>query len=115
MLEKSIKVLKHTNAKMVIPLMVSGAFHSDLMKEGEEEFGGYMKNYVFSPPQLKVMSNYTGELYTEDVFQSLKKQISNPVRWFDIISKLIHQNATFFEIGTGDTLTKIVSNIKKNR
>ncbi len=115
-MDKAVKVLKNTNAKMVIPLMVSGAFHSSLMKSGETAFEEYMNKYTFSKPQLDVMSNYTGQTYVEkDVFSSLKKQISNPVRWYDIMKGLMQKNATFFEIGHGDVLTKIIGNIQMNR
>ena len=113
---RSVNYFKEAGAKAVVPLKVSGAFHSRLMVEAEEAFGDFMKQFTFSKPRIRVMSNYTGQEYREsDLFSCLKKQISNPVQWCRLASTLDKEGADFREVGPGTVLTGIIKNIKANR
>ncbi len=100
------KNLEHC-AKRVIPLSVSGAFHSPFMQKAQNEFMTCLKSYSFSPLQGKVFSNVTADLYQdEDIPHLLSQQIVRPVRWREIVLHMKKLGVErIIELGTGTTLT----------
>lgn len=96
-----------------IPLNVSGAFHSSLMKNAKNEFSTFVSEFDFKHCKTPVISNFTGKLYENGKEKnSLIEQITNPVRWTDIIQYLIEQGQyIFYEIGPGEVLTKLNNKI----
>ena len=88
-----------------IPVKVSGAFHSPFMKNASDRFAAELDKTEFAPLQIPVYSNYTSDVYPEDVAGTLKMQIANPVKWEQIIRNMIAAGAdTFIELGAGNTL-----------
>jgi malonyl CoA-acyl carrier protein transacylase len=111
---KAQPYFQNANA-MFIPLNTSGAFHSRYMKEAETEYTKFVKKAKFAKPNIPVVANVTGQLYTvENAAQNLISQISNCVRWTDSIVYLLTQgDMEFEELGVGDVLTKLIRAIKK--
>lgn len=73
----------------VVPLAVSGAFHSKLMKEAAEAFGAYLKEVSFKQGICSVMGNVTAEFYgAEQAKEMLTRQIYSPVQWVKTINNL---------------------------
>lgn len=117
-IKEAIKIFKETKAKAVIPLQVSGAFHSYLMMNAENKFSDFTANLTFNIPVIPVISNYTGLPYKSDL-RDLKdkivKQISNPVRWYDSINYLLNKQCEFYEIGESNILSNMIDKIKNNQ
>ena len=98
-----------------IPLKVSGGFHSPFMAGASEAFGEILSNVKFQSPVIPLYSNLTGDLYSGDMKELLKKQISAPVRWETIIRSMIADGVdTFIEVGPGNVLQSLIAKIDKN-
>jgi malonyl CoA-acyl carrier protein transacylase len=100
-------------ALMCVPLKVSGAFHSRYMKQAAHEFAQFISQYTFSPLQIPVIANVTADLYDENKIKDyLVKQITEPVRWTQIIRFLKEKGETVFvEVGPGNVLTRLVAQV----
>jgi malonyl CoA-acyl carrier protein transacylase len=106
--------LKDSGARMVVPLKVSGAFHSRMMNEPAAEFAVFLQNFSFSLPQFPVFSNVEAQPYSsaDAIPELLIKQIFSPVRWTDLIQGLRLKNIEeFIECGPGKVLTKLLRQI----
>jgi [acyl-carrier-protein] S-malonyltransferase len=104
------KKLSEEGAK-VIPLMVSGAFHSPLMKQIAEPFKKVLSKTEIKKPRVPVYSNVTGEKVIEvsDIRKLLNAHIQNPVRWVDTLLNMKRDGIErFIEIGYRSILIKMV-------
>jgi len=93
-----------------IPLTVSGPFHSPFMLPAQEALAVRLDTLVFSPPSIPVVSGVTGETHSSaaGLKMLLRRQITAPVRWIDVLCKLVEFGVTTaIEVGSGDILTKI--------
>ncbi len=99
---------------MVIPLKVSGAFHSPHMSGAQNQFQAFLSQFKFSSPTIPVIANYTGQPYKDiEIHQNLIQQITHPVRWTEIIEFFIQKGETDLEeVGPGAVLTGLVRRIK---
>ncbi len=118
LLDKAIPLIKERGAKRVIPLKVSGAFHSPLMKEGANKLTKIIDNIEFKDTTLPVLSCATGKLINkgEEIKENLKKQMTSPVYWvkgIEEIEKQLHPEM-YIEIGPGKVLTGLVKKIIKD-
>ena len=95
-----------------IPLKVKGAFHSPFMNAAAESFADALKAAEVKERSIKLYSNLTAEVYTDDVVGLLSRQICNPVQWETIVRNMIADGVdTFIEIGPGKTLTNMIKKI----
>ena len=109
--------LKEIGARRIIPLNVSGAFHSPLLKEAGEELFEILKPISIKDPLIPYVSNVTGDyIYDKsDIKELLSKQVYSPVRWQQSVEKMIDSGVnTFIEIGPGKTLSKFVKKINSD-
>lgn len=99
---------------IVIPLKVSGAFHSRLMQTAADEYRAVLESVVFQAPAIPVIANYTSLPYDPAAIDdTLNRQLVSPVRWTDSIRYLLKQeNPEFHEIGPGNMLSRLVTQIK---
>lgn len=113
--EKAKGEFEAAGARMVVLLKVSGAFHSRLMKDAENEFAVFMNGFAFSPLRIPVMANVTAAPYANsEIKQNLAKQISSSVRWIETIQHLMDEpEPQFEEIGPGNVLAGLLKRIKK--
>ncbi len=98
----------------VIPLTVSGAFHSPAMREAAAGFAKELEEADFGRPEVPVLSNVTAGLYggAEDVRRRLVEQLYSPVRWHESVLRMIGEGSdVFIETGPGRVLSKLVSRI----
>ena len=109
-LDRAKPVLEGAGARMVMPLKVSGAFHSRYMVAARREFEAFLQPFSFAAPRFPVISNATARPYTEaEVKYLLAEQITRPVRWSEIIQFLLRQPAmSFEEVGPGNVLTGLL-------
>jgi len=113
-LEESIPLVKSAGAKRVIPLPVSGAFHSDLMISAQKQFRSVICDYVFGEPKIDFVANTTGNLVktSKEIKELLIRQITNPVLWEKSIQLMKETGIShFIELGPGTILSGIVRRI----
>lgn len=115
--QKIVELGKEIGAKRVIPLEVSGPFHSSLMKPAAEQLAEVLAGVSVSPAQVPVVANVTAQPVTEPerIRELLVEQVYSPVLWEDSIGWLIGQGVdTFVEIGSGSVLAGLIKKIDRN-
>jgi trans-AT polyketide synthase/acyltransferase/oxidoreductase domain-containing protein len=97
----------------VVPLPVSGAFHSPLMAPAHHEFLAFLREQPLQPPAVPVVSNATARPYrAEELGQALADVLVRPVRWLESIRWLLRQGPLLFqEAGPGRVATSLVRQI----
>lgn len=103
-------------AKRVLPLNVSGAFHSPLMEVPSIEMGKALRRATWSAPKVKVYANVTSKPMQDggDYATLLERQLLNPVRWSESVQHMIEDGVTtFVECGGGDVLGGLIKRISK--
>ena len=103
----SATLLKEAGAKRVIPLAVSGAFHSRLMKNASDKFVDFVNELEVKDAKIPVITNVDAkpETKAEAFKEKMPKQICSSVYWTQTIQYLAEQGVdTFIEIGPGKVL-----------
>lgn len=109
-------VLKEKGAKRVIPLNVSGPFHSQMLIGAGERLKKDLEKVQMNEFSVPYVANLTADYVTspENVRELLEKQISSPVKWQQSVEKMLAEGVdTFVEIGPGKTLSSFVKKINK--
>lgn len=115
--EKASLLAKEKGARRVIPLEVSGPFHSELMKPAAEKLAAVLDEVAISNAEIPVIANVTADIMQEadDIKQKLIEQIYSPVLWEDSVRKLLELGVdTFVEIGPGSVLTGLVRKVDRS-
>ena len=110
----SLSPLKEAGAKLVVPLKVSGAFHSRMMADPASKFSEFLEGFSFNSPAISVFANVTAAPYPDSssIAETLVRQIHSPVRWTDTILGMRSAGADVFEeCGPGKVLTKLLRQI----
>ena len=113
-IKSSVTILKEAGAKLVVPLKVSGAFHSRMMQAPSEEFSSYIEAFSFSLPKFPVIANVKASSYSsiEEIPSLLVKQMHSSVLWTASIQSIRSSGVTdFVECGPGNVLTKLLRQI----
>ncbi len=108
--KKAEEKLKAKGA-LVIPLKVSGAFHSPLMQEVTLPFKKVLSKTEIKKPLIPVYSNVTGEpvIEPDEILETLGSQIEKPVQWVKSLQNMKKDGIErFIEIGHKSILTKMV-------
>lgn len=109
--------LKESGAKRVIPLNVSGPFHSAMLAEAGEKLAEVLADVKLNLLEIPYVTNVTAD-YVEDIKdtkQLLAVQVASSVRWQQSMERLIADGVdTFVEIGPGRTLAGFMRKIDKN-
>lgn len=104
-------------AKRVLPLNVSGAFHSPLMVEAAAEMGKALGQIIFEPGERAVYSNVTSEKVEEAAEwpDLLERQLRSPVRWTETVEHMrLDGITTFVECGVGEVLSGLIRRIDRD-
>jgi [acyl-carrier-protein] S-malonyltransferase len=112
--EKASEKLKEAGAKRVLPLKVSGPFHSPLLSEAGEKLYEFLEDVKFSQVEHPYVANYTAEYVkdSENIRELLKKQVSGSVKFEQSIRTMLADGVdTFIEVGPGKTLSGFVKTI----
>ena len=106
------KSLKNIGAK-VIPLSVSGAFHSKLMSEAKNKLSDIINTSSFNEVCYPIVSNFNAKpnRSIEAIKHALIEQIDNPVQWSKSIKSLSKLSSEFLEIGPKKVLSNIIKKI----
>ena len=111
------EALKEAGAKRVLPLKVSGPFHSPMLKPAGEKLLDVLADVEVDDPTVPYVSNTTAELITsnDQVKELLGRQVYSSVCWEQSIEKMIADGAdTFVEIGPGKTLCGFMRKIDRS-
>ena len=115
--EKASEALKEAGAKRVLPLNVSGPFHSPMLEEAGKELGQVLENVELSPLEIPYVTNVTAE-YVTDISETkalLAQQVAFSVRWQQSVENMIADGVdTFVEIGPGRTLAGFMRKISRD-
>ena len=115
--EKASEVLLEAGAKRVLPLKVSGPFHSPMMKEAGEKLEQVLQEIELSPLRIPYVTNVTAEYVKEigDTRKLLKEQVASSVCWQQSMERMIADGVTtFIEIGPGRTLAGFLKKISRD-
>lgn len=112
--ERACQIAQEMGAKRVVPLNVSGAFHSPLMQEAADALRSELESVRICDARIPAASNYTGRLHTlaDEIRQNLAAQITGSVRWIECVESLLGSGAdAFVEIGPGSVLSGLIKRI----
>ena len=111
---KASELAKAAGAKRVLPLNVSGAFHSALMAPAVEAMEYALRDAVIQSASIPVVANLTADYETtpDEIRANLAAQIDHPVRWEETILRLVGDGFdTFVEVGSGTVLAGLMKRI----
>ncbi|MDM8210399.1 ACP S-malonyltransferase [Mediterraneibacter glycyrrhizinilyticus] len=115
--EKASEELKAAGAKRVMPLNVSGPFHSPMLEEAGRELGQVLAGVQLSELEIPYVTNVTAE-YVTDISETkalLATQVASSVRWQQSVENMIADGVdTFVEIGPGRTLAGFMRKISRD-
>lgn len=111
------ELLVEAGAKRVVPLAVSGAFHSVYMESARTELAEAISKTEFKTPVCPVYQNVDALPHTsfEEIRANLLLQLTSPVRWTQEVKNMISDGAEqFIECGPGEVLTGLVKRIRRS-
>jgi [acyl-carrier-protein] S-malonyltransferase len=112
--DRAIEKCKTRGAKRAMPLPVSAPFHSTLMQPAAERLKGHIRNVKMGVPQFAVVNNVDVRIEHEAsrIKDALVRQAASPVRWVEIIRKMVESGATHIvECGPGRVLAGMTKRI----
>jgi [acyl-carrier-protein] S-malonyltransferase len=115
--ESAIEAIKAAGGQKIIPLAVSGAFHSSLMQPAAEKFKKPLSLAKINSPKFPIVHNVDGRpgSHPEEIRQKLSTQITSSVQWVETIEFMVSQGVGhFIEIGPGKVLTGLIKRINSN-
>ena len=113
---KTNEMAQQAGAKRVIPLDVSGPFHSSLMAPAADKLKEVLENVLVSKPNMCFIPNVTAEILTDEVRIKglLTKQVSHTTYWHKSISALMELGINnYFEFGPGKVLRGLLGRIDR--
>ncbi|MDD7389033.1 MAG: ACP S-malonyltransferase [Lachnospiraceae bacterium] len=115
--EQAAEELKKAGARRVLPLNVSGPFHSPYLAEAGEELGRVLEQVELHELEIPYVTNVTAE-YVTDICETkalLAKQVASSVRWEQSVRNMIAEGVdTFVEVGPGKTLAGFIKKIDRS-
>ncbi len=116
--ERAGERLKESGAKRVLPLKVSGAFHSPLMEPAAEGLRTELAGVEFAEPAFPVIANASAEPVRDAAAARtlLGQQLTAPVRWVESMQRAVAEagdEVTFVEVGPGAVLSGLLRRIER--
>lgn len=110
-LAKATELLLARGVRRVMPLNVSGAFHSSLLIEASKELNVLLNKVPIQRPLIDVYFNISGQPES-DIISALTRQIHSTVQFVSTIENMVRDGVdTFVEIGPGTVLSGFVKKI----
>ncbi len=109
-----VSALANAKGAKSVPLKVSGAWHSALIKDAQDEFKVNLDSISFSSPQKSLLFNVTADSSDnpDEIKEIMGRQLCSPVRWYDAIQRLIDEDVeVFVEVGPGRVLAGLLKKI----
>lgn len=114
--EEASNLAKEKGARRIIPLQVSGPFHSSLMKPAAEKLADVLDQLTINNAVIPVVANVSATEVTDasDIKKKLINQVYSPVLWEDTVQYLLDQGVDIFiEIGSGNVLSGLVKKVNR--
>ena len=111
---KAGELLSAAGAKRVVPLAVSGAFHSKFMENAGKEFANFVSELDLNDASIPVFTNVDAEatILGAEFKNKMPKQIYSSVQWTQSVQKMVAECVdTFVEIGPGKVLAGLIKKI----
>jgi [acyl-carrier-protein] S-malonyltransferase len=111
------ELAKAAGAKRVIPLAVTAPFHCALMKPAEERLAPVLNALTAADPRIPVVANVDAEpkRTAGECVAALVRQVSSPVRWEDVVKRLLREGVnTFIELGPGTVLSGLIKKVDRS-
>ena len=112
--ERAGAILLEKGAKRVLPLKVSGAFHSPLMEKARDEFAQVVNSIIVNDAKAPVYANVTAGpvIAADDIRRLMVEQLVSPVRWTESVLAMKNDGVTgALEIGPGNVLAGLIKRI----
>ena len=113
--DRAVELLQEAGAKRLIPLKVSGPFHTALLEPASQKLAETLAQVNFSDFTCPLVGNTEAAvMQKEDITQLLTRQVKEPVRFYESIAVMQEAGVTnFIEIGPGKVLSGFVKKIDK--
>lgn len=115
-LEAIAALARAAGAKRVVPLQVSGPFHSSLMEPVARELATVLNQVPLADPVVPVVANVTADYArtAAAVRENLRQQVARPVRWEESMGRLLADGyRTFVEVGPGNVLSGLLKRLDR--
>jgi [acyl-carrier-protein] S-malonyltransferase len=115
-LDLACNLARERGAKRVIPLAVSGAFHSPVMQPAADVLAQTLQTLPLRDAAIPVVSNITALplALASDFRTELAQQVASSVQWISSIEEMVNQGVeVFIEIGPGQALTGMIKRIAR--
>jgi len=114
--DKAVELLKDADVKRLIPLNVSGPFHTALLKPASERLAEVLETVEFSDFVRPLVGNTEATVMEKErVKELLTRQVMEPVRFYDSIATMQKAGVTeFIEIGPGKVLSGFIKKIDRS-
>lgn len=114
--DEAVRLLREAGVKRLIPLNVSGPFHTALLRPASERLGKVLASISFRDFDIPLVGNTLAQVMTkEDIVPLLTRQVMEPVRFYDSIACLQQAGVTnFVEIGPGAVLSGFLKKIDRS-
>lgn len=112
--DRAVAIARERGAKRVLPLAVSGPFHSPLMAPVSDKLSGLLNTIDILPPRYGFVANVLAKELSEpvDIRQALIEQVRSPVLWQQSVEYLIGRGVeVFVELGPGKVLRGLIKKI----
>lgn len=116
-IDRAVDAMKEIGAKRVVKLNVSAPFHCALMKPAQDRLAADLEQLTFGEAKFPVVTNVDAAVTTDPLMlrDSLIRQVSSPVRWFESMRSLVdHGVQTFVEVGPGKVLSGLMRQINRD-
>lgn len=113
--DQAMELLKENGVKRMIPLNVSGPFHTALLKPAADQLKTALEEITFDEMQISVISNTTAKVMAQDEIKTLlERQVMSPVRFYESVDTLKELGIErVIEIGPGKVLSGFIKKIDK--
>jgi [acyl-carrier-protein] S-malonyltransferase len=116
-LPKAVELAQAKGASRIVPLQVSGAFHTPLMQSAKDGLSEILNTLDFHSPSVPIIANTTAQPMTaaEEIKTELTEQLCNGIQWQRSVEYMINDGvSTFIEIGPGRVLSGLIKRINRD-
>lgn len=109
------KAFMKEGAKKAVPLLIGGSFHSPFMNEAKKDLGAIIESVEFKTPRIPVYQCVDAKPHKnpDELKANLIEHITSSVLWTDMVNNMDADGVNeYYEVGTDDTLQKIVKRMK---